>query len=529
MRYPRTLALIVAAVGFACSEPADRNVTEPALSPRVASAILYAPCDPHLAQNIRAQIATLFGPPQLATAIALWNDVEVNCSAHPATAKEMMLKYVQFTIDQQAAGTVKPQQSGTVARAILSNWDLTFPYVGYEAPQLSDAVFGPDGAVGVIAQSSSHREISAEDAALSLPVQNGSGDPRGHLFSITPASHGECLGDSNLDQYGPCFDFESFPHVTHSFSPGIKVGVCQPVGSDDQLPLDRPALGHLTHGNQVEILQQVTYPTFCEHTDAGTTHGSWNGGFNGIATRLAWLAKKGLGVRPLYAVHGGLGGVGGTLSPFGAVDLTVFVAPLNAESIGAFPATPRIGAWMSTIQSPASITVASSLGAYNDTVIVLSTGTSCDHCKGPLLRGLLADSAVAHVGATYGTYDVRWVSVQGKSAIKKAPFVVRDVDGRDIATLVYSTESSHNRLRFNGVNVGTWVQNQPQAFTIRVSMNAPRRASLLIDGVPVGSATNLPFVNLAATGLGQIVADFRSQDSGIMGWAEVSARRLVDQ
>lgn len=48
--------------------------------------------------------------------------------------------------------------------------------------------------------------------------------------------------------------------------------------------------------------------------------------------------------------------------------------------------------------------------------------------------------------------------------------------------------------------------------------------------VPVTGATNVPFVNLpaTATGLKEITANFRGIDSGIMGWAEISVRRLPD-
>jgi hypothetical protein len=304
----------------------------------------------------------------------------------------------------------------------------------------------------------------------------------------------------------------------------VKVGVCQLVNHDVPLPLKVAALGHLT-GGIVKIPEQRAYPTFCAHPDE-IAAGSWTGGIREVGKRVAWVAKRALGVRTLYAVHGGLGGLGGKISPFGAVDLMVFQATLGSETIAALPATPDVGSWTSFITPPGSIKVQGSLGAYSDTIVVLSQGGgNCNRCGGLLLQGNLADSSSGGTGAATGIYRVRWVSLQDGPSVKGAPFVARDSNGREIARLSYVTKSSQNLLLYNGVQAGSWAQHQPQTFVIDVNMDT-KKTTLTIDGVIKVTDTN--FVQ-AATSFRQFAADFRGIDSGIMGWAEISITRLEDE
>jgi hypothetical protein len=532
MRHVALTATAVAAVlvAIVACEDQSRDVTPTAPDVSVSFAKpTGGACDGALGRAITTQMADMFAKPQLDSAKALWTAVTDDCLGNPSVAREAMLAYVQFTINDFKANKILAPDTGTVAGALLAHWNSTFVYVGYAAPNLTTAIFDSTGAVGVITQSTVNRELAAIHAAITVPVQDpDSGDVRGHLFTINKTSSIDCLGDINLDQYGPCYDFHSFPTVDPRFYPMVKVGVCQPIDHDDVLPLERAALGHRPSSTSafVEVPPLQSYPLFCTHEDGIVDAGSWTGGIKGITKRFAWLAKKAFGVNTAYAVHGGLGGLGGGLSPFGAVDRTVLFDAQHDETIPNFPADPEIGTWIDSVKSPGSITTAASLGDYQDTIIVLSqAGGNCTgKCGGLKLVGVMADSTAAQTGATYGKYEVGWVSVQTSSNIKSAPFVISDGNGKKIATLAYSTEQSVNKLRYNGDVIGAWAQNVHQTFLIRVNLDSATTSLYVNDSL---RASNVGFQQ-TATAMRRFGAEFGGIDSGIMGWAKIFVRRLTD-
>lgn len=520
MRYTGAASLAVAVSLFGCAEGSDKSVT----APSVRNIVVVAPaaCDAAIAATVNAQQPQLFNNPVLAQAQSLWDHVELACPTNLTTARNLMLAYVQFTIDQHKLGNVKTPGAGTAGDAVLTHWDYAFPYVDYPSPNLPSSVFGPEGAAGVITQTTANRELAAENAAITVPIQLPAGDQRPHLFVIHPLDD-DCLAGTNLAQTGPCFEFASFPTVSPEFDPKVKVGICQLVEEDENLEAAAPALGHLT-GGFVRIPSQQQYPTFCDHSDVADA-GSWSGGFGAFARRLAFVTRSAIGVTPLYAVHGGLGGLGKGLSPFGGVDLMVFEASLTEGPIGG-PPTADAGDWVMEVTRPGSVTVQSGLGAYEGRLIVMRQGGgNCAACGGLLLRGNLFDAAESS-GASIGTYEVAWTSLQDKPGVKGAPFVLRGSDGLEIARLTYlTTKTNKNALHYNGVEVGSWVRYQPQEFLIRVNLDT-KKTTLFINGTAVVS--NADFVEDAGN-LATIGAEYAGIDSGVMGWAEITVQRVADE
>jgi hypothetical protein len=301
----------------------------------------------------------------------------------------------------------------------------------------------------------------------------------------------------------------------------IKVGICQPIHVDQDLPQITPALGHLTNG-LVKIPSQLQYPTFCAHTNDVANAGSWRGGFRNVATRLAYLTRRAIGIQPLYAVHGGLGGLGKGLSPFGGVDLTVFQASLSGQTVG-LPPSADAALW-TYAERTGTITVQPSLGGYTDTLIVITqTGGSCSACGRPFLKANLFDASLGG-GATNGIYEVSWVSLQNSPSAIGPPFSLRGNDLREIARLNYAQAGGQKRLRYNEVNVGSWVAGVPQRFVITVNLDT-KKTSLSIDGVEV--ASDVPFFK-AATSLADLTVEMTGQ-AGVVGWAEISVKRLEDE
>jgi hypothetical protein len=436
-----------------------------------------------------------------------------------------MLSYVQYTLNNKA--NITPPNTGTWQLSLLAHWNSLFAYVGYTGVDQPSSVpvdiFGPDGAVGVISQQVASQELAAANAALTMYQQDANGDQRDHLFVIYPQP-ANCLGTTSLKKNGPCFEFATFPKVS-DFSPKIKVGICQPLHEEDDAIADHlnvPAIGHLA-ANVTRITSDVqAYPTFCGHI-ASVPAGSWTGGFGNVTRRLAWVARQAFTPQPLFAVHGGLGGLGGTLSPHQAVDLRVFRATFDDDAIGSQPGQPGVGSFTTPyfVTPPGSITVRASLGEQNSPLAVLSQGGgNCVNCGGLLLEGNLATD-VGGVYATEGVYDAEWISLQDGPTMKEAKFILRSSNGSEIARVVYATKSSANTIRFNNSNtvLAAWVRHVPQHFRVRVNLDT-KATTLWIDGVQKATGT------FSALNFATISADFRGIDSGTMGWDEINVERL---
>lgn len=308
----------------------------------------------------------------------------------------------------------------------------------------------------------------------------------------------------------------------------MKVGVCQSLNHDESLPYGSPALGHY-NGTFVEIPNQTTYPTFCTHLDNIVDAGAWNGGLSGIAKRVAWIAKRTFGVQSLYAVHGGLGGLGGGLSPFGGVNLEVFHATFENETSGTKPTTPEVGTWDSiTVTPPGTIAVQDFLGASatGKLVVLNQAGGACKNCGGLLLKGKLFVEP-GNTAPSIGTYETTFIALQDNANMKSATFKLRDSNNRILAQVSFVVQSNVNKVLFNN-NIDTnvrWVRHEPLSFRIQTNL-ATHKMSLWIGTASI--VTNVDFMNTSTSNFTSVSADFGGIDSGIMGWDEIRVVRLQD-
>ncbi|MBA3340439.1 MAG: hypothetical protein H0T48_01235 [Gemmatimonadaceae bacterium] len=516
--------MLIAVVAGACADDSPPAATGPDVAVRFARPAGGA-CSASLGRSISDQQKGLFERTTLKAAQNLWGVVTAACAGNLAQAKEAMLTYVQFTIDQEAGGTtLTPSGFASPAAGTVSHWNSVFAYVDYPAPGLPATVLESTGAAKVIPATATTAEVSiAQKAALKYSPQS-TADPIGHLFSIYPLPD-NCLTGTNLEQTGKCFEFSASPAVSPGFD--VQVGICQPL--DEALHGNMPALAHLVSG-KTEITEPTpsAYPSlsFCNGT---STTGSMGDGLGGAARRLASLVKSAFTVRRAYAAHGGLGGIsGGGLSPFGGVDLLVFSADFSSTA-GLPPEAPNVGTWLKAEATPpGSILVQASLGTLTNSPVVLSQGGgNCSTCGGLDLWGGL-NSSSASIVASDGLYRVEWSSLQDGPTLKGAPFVLRSSTGAEIARLVYSSQSGQDLLTYNGnIPAGGWIRHAAQRFTILVNLNT-RTTSLSIGGQPVAGAQDQPFVSASALDLASVRAEFTGIDSGIMGWDDISVQRLAD-
>ena len=521
-----TVAAFTALVAIvACEEQApDRTLTAPDVS--FAKGIGGA-CDDGRARLIGTQQADIWARPALDSAQNRFDLVKAACIGTPtSTTKSLMLDYIEWTIDNRLA-----RKAGATDAMLIAHWNTVFPYAGYtgtDQPTNVPASLFTDGAVGVIDWTETGEVEIPNKAALTSYPQDANGDQRDHLFVIYPIA-ANCLTGTNLQQSGPCFEFGSFPHVVPKFSPKVKVGICQP---HDATPLSVPALGHLSPITKITE-DGGTYPECVETASAPA--GSWNDGLGAIVKRLAWHAKRAVSPAPLYAVHGGLGGLGDDISPHGAVDLEVFRSTFTNDVVGQAPGAPETGSWsIVTLTPPGTILVQASLGQQASKLAVLNqAGGNCKkNCGGLYLRGNLETAGPA---ASDGVYEAEFDALQAQTNMKEAVFALRDTQDKDLATVTFAVRNNVNLIIYNDKQsgaskvLGNWVQNVPVHFNIQVDLNA-NTTTVWIDNGATPAFSGVPFVNttLSNPNFATISADFRGIDSGTMGWDEITVVRLRD-
>jgi hypothetical protein len=520
-------ALLVAIVACEDQSP-QKSLTAPdALS---LARALGNECDAARLRLITSQQGDLYNKPQLDSAKALFESVTSQCSS--GDGENLMLAYIQFTIDHHPAG----EKTGVTDAQLLTHWNTVFPYVGFtgsdQPSTVPSDIFGAEGAAKVL-EWDVGGEIAALNAALTQQPQNEDGDRRDHLFVIYPISS-PCLS-GNIQQFGPCFQISAFPHLPSGklFSPKNKIGICIVHQLDDAIEdhITAPALGHLDPLTRVTETLNTQYPSTCGDVSS-VPAGSWNRGFGEAVKRLAWLAKKAVTPEPLYAVHGGLGGLGGGLSPFGAVDREVFKATFSGDAAGSKPGAPETGTWtVDSAKAPGTIVVASSLGDLTTNLVVLNqSGGNCGTCFGLLLEGTLETAGAAD---SVGVYEAEFDALQTQANMKEAVFVLRDNAGHDIARVTYAVRNNRNVILYNdykghpGTELGLWTQNVSRHFRIRVDLDAGN-TTLWFNNATSETVTNASFVDSRANDFSTISADFKGIDSGTMGWDNIVVTRLAD-
>ena len=520
------LATAIVAI-VACEEQTpDRGLTAP---DEVAFArAIGNECDAARLKLITTQQGDIYNKPQLDSAKTLMQSVTSQCST--GTGENLMLAYIQFTIDHRGV-----DKSSVTDAQLLAHWNTVFPYVGLTgANQPTDVptdIFGAEGAVKVIKWNVGG-EIKAANAALTQSIQDADGDQRDHLFVIYSIPS-PCLS-GNIQQFGPCFQISAFPHLPTGklFSPKNKIGICivHELSDDISDHISSPALGHLDPLTRVTENIDTHYPANCADVPDPVV-GSWNQGFGEAVKRLAWLAKKAVTPAPLYAVHGGLGGLGGGLSPFGALDREVFRATFSNDVVGSKPGAPETGTWTrDSAKAPGTVAVASSLGQQDSKLVVLNqSGGNCPTCFGLLLEGTLETAGLAD---SIGVYDAEFDALQAQSNMKEAVFVLRDNAGRNIASVTYAVRNNTKVILYNdyknhpGTLLGLWTQNVPSHFRIRVDLDADQTTIWFNNSADPSAVAD--FIDNKAKNFSTISADFKGIDSGTMGWDNIIVTRLPD-
>jgi hypothetical protein len=498
----------------ACST--DQPSREP-LAPTVPSLVQGQSCSNQLASNISKAQKDLFTGAALTAIETAFDNVKAVC---PVTAGNAVLQsYIETLITYSQAPTNAARAGALVS--LLSS--VTQYATGTSITGLSATNFQTQGGAAVLSPGES---MTTWDGRARLEIQNGTTPGGSHLWTFEPRATSECDGTTSLRITGNCYQVHDYPDETVAYSPPFIITLCL------HSLAGATGIGHeaAAFSGKAEVLQETTVATFlCEHTESAMN--SWLGREAGPLGRAVARAYDYLRPRPLFADDAGESGLGLFTSLFGGVLNDIFAD--NFDDPADFNDgvdTPDLGdAWTIQTSSPGFIQQQPALGDLSGGIVVLSQAQgNCANCPQFRLLGTRVNSSQSE---TVGSYDVSWTSLQNKPNIKEAPFVIlnSNANNNEIARLSYVSVSNQNRLLLkvpgNGnsvttIDVGAWVQNVHQDFTITVNLNVLNDAldntvSLSIGGVPVANAQNIAAPR--ATSLKQIGYVLTGIDAGIIG------------
>ena len=498
------------------------------LAPSEPSAAVGGQCDGSLASQIGRQIRANFAEAAEADLENRFGIIKNLCP----NAFVQMMDFIDALIGYREPPTITQAH----AQAIVALVQSVTLYVTGTGLDLPFTVMMPTGGAAVLSPGEQMLTFDERAGVVVAPgttvLVNGQPVPVGKvLFAFEPKPF-SCQV-TTLRQTGNCYNLIVFPHHA-GWNPPVTVGMCLRAAHHGP-----SAIGHQKAGFGTEVMPAgFSYPFSCAHTE--TALNTWLGREAGPLGRALAHAYDYLRPRPLFAEDAGVSGQFRFFSLIGGVLTVVFEDGFTANALGPLVngTDPVVGdfpsSWLVQTEPPGSITIQNGLGDLTGKVVVLSQAQgNCAQC--PVFK-LLGTRVNPSPTDTIGTYEITWQSLQNKPSVKEAPFVVLSHTGVEIARLSYVTESSQNRLRYNGAivmsggNPVTWTTGVHQDFKITVNLLTTDalnsyRTSLAINSVTVVS--NVPFVNAAKTAstIGYVLNGI---DAGVIAADNFLMRRLAD-
>lgn len=364
---------------------------------------------------------------------------------------------------------------------------------------------------------------------LEIPATSEPDGP--HLYTFERKPNTFCGGTTTLRVTGNCYDAKDYPHET-AYTPPSILTLCL-----------RSAFGSrgIVHGRENfggEILPPPLVSPVFPCADIHTSMNGWLGTEAGSVGRALARAYDYLRPRPLFADDIGESGSIGLWSPVGGVLTVVYEDGFTDTPVGplANGTDPVVGdtdsSWLVEVNFPGFVQIQNGLGSLTGKVVVISQALgACAQCPPVRLLGTRVNPSATD---DIGSYEISWQSLQNKPSVKEAPFVVLSYTGAEIARLSYVTEMGSNVLKYNGVNVGTWVKDVHQSFKITVNLNTLNdqneyTTSLTIDGNSVPLATNVAFVTPGETTVTTFGYVLTGIDAGVIAADNFLMKRAPDQ
>jgi hypothetical protein len=334
--------VLVAACNQDSTTPTERTLRPSASQAPASRAALEA--------QINSLINALYAPTAQGAIFSAFAGIKADLASGQTTAAQTdLVAFFSRLLEDQRNGILQDPngaQPPTTAEALRSLLGSLATFSGVAAPIPPSS---SDGAVAVIGTAGGTLVSSSGFGGVSFPA---GALPSNVIVVInrlpapTPPKTGPL--PTALDQYPLFYDFSTIPALAQ-FNQAVTVGVCQlevgdPFAPATQAIADRLQLAHPNPTNPatVEILPRVNADFM--HCDGVSLASAETGvRLTGLASAMNVLSKLGTTMvdffrpTPAYAVHGGLGGLTSSFSPFGAVDpgvttLGVCSTPMNGVS-----------------------------------------------------------------------------------------------------------------------------------------------------------------------------------------------------
>ena len=325
-----TVAVLALAVLTACD---DHSVSSPA-SPRSSSASQGPSSRAALEAQINGLINDLYAPRDQGAVYKQFADIKSDiASGRSADAETKLIAFFNRLLTDSKNGILQdpngaqPPTTADALRTLLGN---IASFAGVSSPIPPPAA---DGAIGVIGPAGGTLVSSSGFGGVSIPPGALPSDAIvviNRLPNPTAPKTGPL--PTTLDQYPLFYDFSTIP-VIPQFNDFVLVGVCQlevgePFAPATQAIADRLQLAHPNPLNPstIELLPRAD-ASFMHCDGVNLASAASKTAPVGLAARFLDAATT-VGTRvaalfmptPAYAVHGGLGGLTKSFSPFAGVD-----------------------------------------------------------------------------------------------------------------------------------------------------------------------------------------------------------------
>ena len=317
MRGP-LLRSVVAAGGLlviACTKDRSPLPTQPP-SAEVTTA---AGCT---ADQINGQMSALFPTGDgLADARQLFRTIQKQKPSDITSAQSTTLQLIDYTLKKYYRGKLLdpggPGVDPTTQVAVVQLIDALLCFVGLDPSGLTLGPIGSPVTTATIGSSGGDLVGSDRLSALRVPSGAVSSD---HLFLITRrnelARANACLNTTQR-QIPLCYDYSVVPATR--FNVNVTLVICQleEFMNDPSRPRWRLAHQNPDVPGTIQILPRLSDPFGLVCTNAALAS---TGGLDGLIRGFGSFAARLISPKPLYALHGGLGGSTCCFSDFTAVD-----------------------------------------------------------------------------------------------------------------------------------------------------------------------------------------------------------------
>jgi hypothetical protein len=516
-------------------------------------------CASSLASDITKLQKALFKvPAQLADVDGLFTTIKTQCPMSVPSFELMM--YIQRVIDYRdgtqqlwsGPPTIAAQITELRAKDLVRLWNLVTTYAidPTQSPNLTplDAHFSVMMTGDVLANQTGKRgggadvldgdllnelpktalydlEMTTFDTKAGVKISAGQLPSGPHLITAVssdfapglvtcPSSTLPSATKAAPNASEDCYEIQSYPPV-NTWTPKATIGMCI---------LHSIAPAAITHANPnfgTEVLPNGSSFPWDGISGCSSTHtfiDTWLGRKGGPLGRALAKGLDYLRPQPLFADDAGESGLGLFFSPFGGA-LTVVFDDNFDRFLPPFPValntdpTPLVGNdWVDSVSHPGYIQIRDGFGDLTGNVVVISQALG--NCSGCPTVALLGTRVNASATDNLGTYEITWQSLQNKSSVKEAPFVVRSFTGAEIARLSYTGTMNTRVFLYNGDTVK--FNNAPVGWNVdvhhdfKIIVNLQTLSTTTADDYKTSLAIRLNSSGLPCSGTPAQDCDYRT-------------------